>query len=290
MLFLKSKLLIFPKWVWLYGLLGWFSAEIVTVSTPVNKIDIGTIVFSIPYYLLQLTIVADIIARKKPSLFGLFLIGLIYGILEETFYIKNPPLLTLLLTLGHSAVTVTLPYLLVNYLIPGEKQPFLGKKGYILIIFCLAALYAGMAMFLPFTNIASLLLGIILTIILLVIIKLFWKKQPKSGKGAGFSIKEKLAVIFVALLATISSQQNYLGVIIIFLWFILRQKTANSKDIYFVTILFLIFHFLGSIFNKSADPANLWLNYQISFTVGLLILFLLWRKRNFLQSNILHFN
>ena len=41
MLFLKSKLLIFPKWVWLYGLLGWFSAEIVTVSTPVNKIDIG---------------------------------------------------------------------------------------------------------------------------------------------------------------------------------------------------------------------------------------------------------
>lgn len=284
MLYIKPKFLLLPNWVWLYVLLGWFSAEIVTVSTPLNKIDIGIIIFSIPYYLLQLTIVADIIARKKPSFLVIFLIGLLYGIFEEAFYIKNPPLATILLIFGHSAITVTFPYLLVNFLIPEEKQPFLGKIGYILIISCLAILYIVMAGFLPFANVVSLILGILLTVIILLAIKAFWKTGAELGSGKGFSKKEKFAVLIVASLATVLTKQNYLGVIIVFLWFIARQKTANFRDIYLVTILFLIFHYLGSIFNKSTDPAKLWINYPASLTAGLIMLLLLWRKRGLLKS------
>lgn len=272
-----SKFLIFPKWVWLFGFLGWFSAEIVTSSTVFNKIDLGTIIFSFSYYLVQMAVVADIIIRKRLSILGIFLVGLLYGILEEAFYIKNPLFLTLLLALGHSTVTVTFPYFLANFLVHGEKRPFLGKKGYILSIFYLLVLYLFMAKFIPFVYPDSLILGSLLVIILLFIFKRI--KETKSWiAGRGLNKWEKIVLITLASLVIIASQQNYLGVVLISLWLTIRRKVVNSLDVYFFTFLFLIFHFLASFINKSVEPSKIAVNYAASLIVGLTLIFLLWRK------------
>lgn len=272
-----SKFLIFPKWVWLFGFLGWFSAEIVTASTVFNKIDIGTIIFSFSYYLVQMAIVADIIIRKRLSILGIFLVGLLYGILEEAFYIKNPLFLTLLLALGHSAVTIIFPYFLTNFLIPGEKQPFISKIGYFLSILYLLILYALMAGFIPFAYPDSLILGSILVITLLFLIKRFGRiVSPFINRG--LKRLEMIALIIFASLVIIFSQQNYLGVILLLVWLVIRGKKVNLSNLYFFTYLFLIFHFLASFINKSMDPSKIAINYAASLIVGLTLIFLLWRK------------
>lgn len=274
-----SKFLIFPKWVWLFGFLGWFSAEIVTASTVFYKIDIGTIIFSFSYYLVQMAIVADIIIRKRLSILGIFLVGLLYGILEEAFYIKNPLFLTLLLALGHSAVTIIFPYFLTNFLIPGEKQPFLGKIGYTLSILYLLALYILMAGFIPFAYPDSLILGSILVITFLFLIKRFGRVvSPFINRG--LERLEVIALIIFASLLVIFSQQNSLGVILLLVWLVIRGKKVNLSNLYFFTYLFLIFHFLASFINKSMDPSKIAINYAASLIVGLILIFLLWRKRS----------
>lgn len=278
MLNLKKGYFIFPLWVWVFGLLGWFGAEIVTASTNITNINFGTPIFSISYYIVQLAIVADIITRKRFSLTGIFLIGLLYGILEEALYIKNPFHFTLLLALGHSAVTVVFPYLLTNFLIPGEKAPFLSKKGYILAILYLLVLYILMAGFIPFVYFDSLFLGLISIVILFFLLKKFSSIGPKLGEEIGLGIKEKFGVISAATLATIISQQNYLGVMVILFWLILRQKKINGRDLRLIIILFLIFHFLASIINKTALPLQMIINYPLSLVVGLVLLILFWRK------------
>ncbi len=279
-IFMK-KIFIFPFWVWVYGILAYISAEIVTSSTPIDKIAPSTIIFSFSYYIVQVAIVADIITRKRLSLTGIILIGLIYGFLEEAFYIKNPLPLTLLLALGHSAVTITFPYLLVNFLIPGEKQPFLNKFGYVLTAGYLALLYAAMVFFIPFAYPDSL----IVSIVALPVLFLLLKKFGKSGISAAISTIKKwegVAVLILAVFLTIISVQNYLGVMVIFIWLLLRQKAFSRQDLYLISIFFLVFHFLASFLNKSADPAKLWLNYPISFIIGLGLIFFLIRRR-FLQ-------
>lgn len=279
---IKQKFL-FPKWVWLFGFLGWFSAEVVTVSTVFNKIDLSTFIFSFSYYLVQLAIVADIISRKKLSILGIFLVGLLYGILEEAFYIKNPLFLTLLLALGHSAVTVTFPYLLTNFLVPGEKQPFLSKKGYILAILYLATLYIFMARFIPFIYPDSLILGSVLMAALLLFIK-------RSGRTESLVVHqglkglEMIALIIFASLVTISSQQNYSGVILILVWLVTRGRVVNLPNLYLFTYLFLIFHFLASFINKSIDPSKIAINYVVSLIIGLILIFLLWKKRQYAKD------
>lgn len=219
---------------------------------------------------------ADIIVRKKLSLVGIILIGLIYGFLEEAFYIKNPLPLTLLLALGHSAVTIFFPYLLINFLIPGEKKPFLNRFGYILAIVYLVILYTAMFFFIPFTYPDSLLVGIVALPILL----LFLKKFGKSGTVAVIStVKkwEKVTVPILAAILTVVSGQNYLGVMVVFLWVILRRKALGTQDLYLATIFFLGFHFLASIFNKSAYQTGITFNYFVSLTVGVFLLIWLYR-------------
>lgn len=272
------KFFLFPKWVWLFGFLGWFSAEIVTVSTLFNEINFSTAVFSFSYYLVQLAIVADIILRKKLSILGIFLIGLLYGILEEAFYIKNPLFLTLLLALGHSAVTVTFPYFLTNFLALGGKQPFLGKMGYTLSILYLIALYILMAKFIPFAYPDSLILGGALIIILLLLLKKFGR-AGRIVTGLGIKKLEMIAVTVFASLGIIYSQQNYLGVILILIWLVLRGRVMNLANVYFFTFLFLAFHFLASFINESVDPSKIAINYAASLVVGLVLIFSLWRKR-----------
>lgn len=286
---MKSRVFLFPKWVWILGLLGWFSAEIVTVSTVFNKIDAGTVIFSFFYYLVQLAVIADIIVRKKLSILGIFLIGLLYGILEEAFYIKNPLFLTILLALGHSVVTVTFPYLLTNFLIPGEKQPFLGKKGYILSISYLLILYIVMAGFIPFAYIDSLILGSALLIALIFLLR----KYGRAGSlatGSGIKKLEQIVLIILVSLAVIVSQQNYLGVILLLIWLVVRNKAINLSNLYFFTFLFLVFHFIASFINKSMDPSKIATNYAAALIMGLILIFLLWKKilrnKNFFPSQL----
>ena len=264
--------------------MGWFSAEIVTVSTLFNRIDLSTVIFSFSYYLIQLAVVADIILRKKLSILGIFLIGILYGILEEAFYIKNPFFLTLLLALGHSAVTVTFPYLLTNFLIPGEKRPFLGKIGYILSILYLLILYVLMAGLIPFAYPDSLILGSVLIIMLILI-----KKYGQVGKlvaGLGLKHLEKTVLIILASLIVVFSQQNDLGVILILIWFVIRGKMMNLSNLYFFTYLFLIFHFLASFINKTMYPSKIAINYAASLIAALTLIFLLWRKRRSINTTV----
>ncbi len=274
----KTKTFLFPFWVWVYGILAYISAEIVTSSTPINKIALSTVIFSFSYYIVQIVIVADIITRKRLSLTGIILIGLVYGFLEEAFYIKNPLPLTLLLALGHSAVTITFPYLLVNFLIPGEKQPFLNKFGYVLTVSYLALLYTAMVFFIPFAYLDSLIVNAIALPVL------FWllKKFGKSGIVAAISaVKkwEKITIPVLAAVLTIISGQNYLGVMVIFIWLILRRNKVSQNDLFFTTIAFVIFHFLGSIFNHSANITVTSINYLVSATAGIVLIFLLKRSR-----------
>ena len=272
--------------------MAYVSAEIVTLSTPIEKITPSTIIFSLSYYVVQAALVADIIVRRKLSLWGIFLIGLIYGILEEVFYIKNPFFLTILLALGHSAVTITFPYILTNFLIPGEKKPFLDKKGYVFAGGYLLILYTVMAGFIPFAYPDSLILGIAL---LLALFSLLKKSGKPSTTAAMSGIKkwEKAIVPILAAFLTVISGQNYLGVMVVFIWVLLRQKVFNRQDFYLSAIFVLVFHFLASIFNKSANQSGLSPNYLFSLVTGILLIAWLWRTSKqyqgagrFLQTSV----
>ncbi len=260
-------------WVWTFGILAYISAEIVTSSTPINKIAPATIIFSFSYYIVQIAIMADIITRKRLSLTGIILIGLVYGFLEEAFYIKNPLPLTLLLALGHSAVTITFPYLIINFLFQGEKQSFLNKSGYILTIGYLAVLYVVMTFFIPFVYFDSLLASIVALPILLLLLKKFGKSGTTTSISA---VKkwEKPAILILAALLTIISKQNYLGVITLFIWMLIRQKHFGKSDLFFAVISFLIFHFLASFASKGIS-----LNYISSLAISIILIFLLIRFR-----------
>lgn len=277
---LEKKYFLFPAWVWLFGFLAWFSAEIVNVSTYLGKIDfLGTVVFSLSYYLVQVAIAADIISRKKLSFSGIFLLGLIYGILEEVFYIKNPLFLSALLALGHAAVTITFSYLLVNILNNQEKKPFLSKKGYILAGSYLLVLYIFMAQFMPFAYFDSLLVGLASLLILLF---LFMKKTGKTseeiGASDGLMKKERILIVAVAVLLLFLSRQTYVSIMILLAWFLIKRKRLNSQDLYFFAGSFIIFHLLAAILNKDIPLWKLTTNYPIVFIVGLVLIYFLWQK------------
>lgn len=276
-LFLKS--FFFPLWVWFLGFMAWFSAEIVTVSTVFDKIDFGTLIFSFSYYLIQMAIVADIILRKQLSLWGIFLLGLMFGVLEEAFYIKNPLFLTLLLALGHATVTVLFPYLLVNFLIPVEKKPFLPKRGYLLAGAYLLVLYLFMVGFIPFLYLDSLFLSLFLLLVLVLLLIKFGKGVGEKGAGPGLKKLEKIGIFAGAGLIIALSQQPYLGIMLILIWLLIRQKILSRGDLYLLTVYFLIFHFLGAVLNKSVEPSKMAVNYPLSLIIGLILLFWLWRRR-----------
>ncbi len=281
---MKQKFFIFPFWVWMFGILAWFSAEIVTVSTIFTQINVGTPIFSFSYYMIQIAITADLILRRRLSFLGIVIVGLIFGLLEEALYIKNPLPLTLLLALGHSAVTVTFPYLLINFLIPEEKRSFLNKKSYAIMLGYLAILYILMSFFLPFVYIDSLIAALILLVILGVCLKKFDQSGPVLGTGLGIKKSEGLIVTVLALAVTIISQQNYLGVIFVFLWLIARRKVLNTPNVYFAVSLFLVCHFLLSFINKATTVSKIAVNYPVVLVVALILLILLWKNRNTLRS------
>ncbi len=281
---MKQKFFIFPFWVWMFGILAWFSAEIVTVSTIFTQINVGTPIFSFSYYMIQIAITADLILRRRLSFLGIVIVGLIFGLLEEALYIKNPLPLTLLLALGHSAVTVTFPYLLINFLIPEEKRSFLNKKSYAIMLGYLAILYILMSFSLPFVYIDSLIAALILLVILGVCLKKFDQSGPVLGTGLGIKKSEGLIVTVLALAVTIISQQNYLGVIFVFLWLIARRKVLNTPNVYFAVSLFLVCNFLLSFINKATTVSKIAVNYPVVLVVALILLILLWKNRNTLRS------
>ncbi|MCL4385599.1 MAG: hypothetical protein M1326_04705 [Cyanobacteria bacterium] len=268
---------ILPKWVLLFGILGYFAAEIVTASTPINKYNIGTPIFSFSYYIIQLAVVADLILRKKLSFLGIFILGLIFGLLEEAFYIKNPLILTILLPIGHAAVTVLFPYLIVNLLSKQEKKPFLSRNHYAFFGIYLAFLYVYLGFSLPFPYIDSLIFSLIT---LPVLIFLLYKTGTKNPTISNSKINKKewgaliaISVFFMALM-----QQNFSAVFVLLVWFILRGKQLSKHQLLFAGSLYIIFHYLFTVFNKTGVRANLFINYPLAFIMGALIIFLLFKK------------
>ncbi len=194
---------IFPLWVWVFAILAWFSAEIVTATTAFNDINF---IFSFSYYIVQVAIVADIIVRKNPSWKGIIVLGLIFGLVEESFYIKNPLPLTILLALGHSSVTIVFPYILTKFIIPGKKDPFLSKWMYIGLFAYLSALYVFMAIALPFAYIDSLIFAIIAVPALIF---LFARMDKQFVSGDGIGLKEKIYFLAASVVVFALTRNAY---------------------------------------------------------------------------------
>ncbi|MEM2146609.1 MAG: hypothetical protein QW279_14705, partial [Candidatus Jordarchaeaceae archaeon] len=143
--------------------LGAFNAESLSSATPPYKwvSDPWSIFVTFMFYGLMLLIIEDLVSRYSLDYRKLFLIGIIYGILEEGFlaltnelpappgfkpgfgryYGLNIPW-TLFISEFHAIYTVVLTFIIVDLIIPREKLgPVLSKWHYVPILTYLAVLY-----------------------------------------------------------------------------------------------------------------------------------------------------
>ena len=144
--------------------LGAFNVESLSTSTPPYQWILGgplTIFVTFMFYGLMLLVIEDLVSRYSLDYRKLFLIGLIYGILEEGFlaltnelpappgfkagfgryYGLNVPW-TIFITEFHAVYTVVLTFIIVDLIIPREKSgPVLSKWHYVPVLSYLAILY-----------------------------------------------------------------------------------------------------------------------------------------------------
>lgn len=143
--------------------LGAFNAESLSTATPPYKwiSDPWSIFVTFMFYGLMLLIIEDLVSRYSLNYRKLFLIGLIYGILEEGFlaltnelpappgfkpgfgryYGLNVPW-TIFISEFHAVYTVVLTFIIADLIIPREKPgPVLSKWQYVPVLTYLAILY-----------------------------------------------------------------------------------------------------------------------------------------------------
>ncbi|MEM3587704.1 MAG: hypothetical protein QXO71_10340 [Candidatus Jordarchaeaceae archaeon] len=143
--------------------LGAFNAESLSSATPPHKwvSDPWSIFVTFMFYGLMLLVIEDLVSRYSLDYRKLFLIGIIYGILEEGFlaltnelpappgfkpgfgryYGLNIPW-TIFISEFHAIYTVVLTFIIVDLIIPREKPgPVLSKRQYFPILAYLAILY-----------------------------------------------------------------------------------------------------------------------------------------------------
>jgi hypothetical protein len=142
--------------------LGAFNAESLSTSTPPYQWVLGaplTILVTFMFYGLMLLVIEDLVSRYSLDYRKLFLIGLIYGILEEGFlaltnelpdqgfvgfgryYGLNVPW-AILTSEIHAIYTVVLTFIIVDLIVPREKSgPVLSKWQYVPVLSYLAILY-----------------------------------------------------------------------------------------------------------------------------------------------------
>lgn len=146
--------------VLLIALLSFFGAEILTGSTSVEGIIQYPVSFvaSLAFYGLQVTVIADLTIKFRLHVRTLYIIGLIYGILEEgiaIFTMESTSTHTLWLSIYglnltwvfyvmvlHSVVTVLTTLLIIRVISPVRLEtPILSRGGYILIMPVTAVIY-----------------------------------------------------------------------------------------------------------------------------------------------------
>ena len=142
--------------------LGAFNVESLSTSTPPYQWILGgplTIFVTFMFYGLMLLVIEDLVSRYSLDYRKLFLIGLIYGILEEGFlaltnelpnqgfvgfgryYGLNVPW-AIITSEIHAIYTVVLTFIIVDLIIPREKMgPVLSKWQYVPVLAYLAILY-----------------------------------------------------------------------------------------------------------------------------------------------------
>ena len=141
--------------------LGAFNVESLTTATPPHKwiSDPWSIFVTFMFYGLMLLVIEDLVSRYSLDYRKLFLIGLIYGILEEGFlaltnelpnqgfvgfgryYGLNVPW-AIITSEIHAIYTVVLTFIIVDLIIPREKMgPVLSKWQYVPVLAYLAILY-----------------------------------------------------------------------------------------------------------------------------------------------------
>ena len=142
--------------------LGAFNAESLTTSTPPYRWILGgplTILVTFMFYGLMLLVIEDLVSRYSWDYRKLFLIGLIYGLLEEGFFALTNELpahgfvgfgrylglnvpWTIVTSEIHAVYTVVLTFMIADLIIPREKTgPVLSKKQYVPVLAYLALLY-----------------------------------------------------------------------------------------------------------------------------------------------------
>lgn len=273
------KVLFFPKWVWLYAFIAWFCLEIAGASISLAKINLTNLFFSFSFYLVSLAIVINLVLKKGYSIWGLLLLGLIFGFSTNVFYIKAPLIKAIPFSLKAGIVGVIFPYFLVNILSQSTKIPFLGKKGILLSFAYLAILYFSSFSKSPLSFKTSFIQSLIILGVLIFILIKFGKIADHIGDGFGLRLIEKIAMAVVSIILTFATNQYYAGILIIFLWLLIRQKVTSLKDIYFITILFVIFDFFLVKMNKGALLSKISANYPYALILGVILLVLTLRKR-----------
>lgn len=148
-----------------------FNPEVLTGSTPVeNYLTPFNLLLTVPFYGLQVAVIADLAARYRLRWKTVYYLGLIYGIFEEGFAVQTmlhpsgvgnvnvPPMLTRILGLDvawavyidvfHSVVSVVSTIIIIKLIWPSRvSEPFLRKKQYAVIVPILVAVYAAIIIF-----------------------------------------------------------------------------------------------------------------------------------------------
>ncbi len=148
-----------------------FNPEVLTGSTPIEKyLTPFNLLLTVPFYGLQVAVIADLAARYRLRWRTVYFLGLIYGILEEGFAVQTmlhpsgvgnvnvPPVLTRILGLNvawtvyidvfHSVVSVISTIIIVKLIWPSRvSEPFLHRKHYAVIAPILVAVYAVITLF-----------------------------------------------------------------------------------------------------------------------------------------------
>ncbi|MFB0559717.1 MAG: hypothetical protein ACETWM_00605 [Candidatus Lokiarchaeia archaeon] len=143
--------------------LGAFNAESLSTATPPYKwvLDPWSIFVTFMFYGLSLLVIEDLVSRFSLDYRKLFLIGVIYGILEEGFLALTNELpgwqgmgvgfgryfglsvpWTIFISEFHAIYTVVLTFMIADLIIPRERTgPVLSKWQYIPVLAYLALLY-----------------------------------------------------------------------------------------------------------------------------------------------------
>ncbi|MHA1579981.1 MAG: hypothetical protein ACTSUQ_10195 [Candidatus Freyarchaeota archaeon] len=144
--------------------LGAFNAESISSATPPQEWVLNwpfTILVVFMFYGLSLLVIEDLVSRYSLDYRKLFLIGLIYGLLEEGFLaltneLPSPPGFTpgfgrylglnvpwtIFISEFHAVYTVVLTFMIADLIIPREKSgPVLSRWQYVPVLAYLALLY-----------------------------------------------------------------------------------------------------------------------------------------------------